>query len=181
LTSSSTTSAFRARGLRADRILPVLAIRTWKKRVIARSPHVGRDELRIVDLNNGGILYPNPKLPGEGRCLRARFTCAVRRSCPVTTRSRSSPPGCCATAGSHPGDIGMFTYNDCLKIVGRWQGDDRPAQGENIEPVPIENRLCESAYIDNCMVVGQDQKHLAALIVYQPRELQGRWRDRHDD
>jgi long-chain acyl-CoA synthetase len=37
--------------------------------------------------------------------------------------------------------------------------------GENIEPVPIEARLVESSFIDQCMVVGQDQKALGALIV----------------
>ena len=37
--------------------------------------------------------------------------------------------------------------------------------GENVEPVPIEDTILESEYIDQVMVVGQDQKFLAALIV----------------
>jgi long-chain acyl-CoA synthetase len=34
-----------------------------------------------------------------------------------------------------------------------------------VEPVPIENKLKESPHIFQCMVLGQDQKYLAALIV----------------
>ena len=37
--------------------------------------------------------------------------------------------------------------------------------GENVEPVPIEAQLLESRFIEQCMVVGQDEKHLGALIV----------------
>jgi long-chain acyl-CoA synthetase len=63
------------------------------------------------------------------------------------------------------GDIGMVTYNGCLKILGRSKDTIVLLNGENIEPVPIEARLVESSFIDQCMVVGQDQKALAALIV----------------
>jgi long-chain acyl-CoA synthetase len=37
--------------------------------------------------------------------------------------------------------------------------------GENVEPLPIESKLLESPLIDQCMVVGQDQKHLGVLVV----------------
>jgi len=40
--------------------------------------------------------------------------------------------------------------------------------GENVEPVPIEHTLRESPYIQHCMVVGQDQRYLAALVI--PRQ-----------
>jgi long-chain acyl-CoA synthetase len=63
------------------------------------------------------------------------------------------------------GDIGMVTFNDCLKILGRSKDTIVLLNGENIEPVPIEARLVESSFIDQCMVVGQDQKALGALIV----------------
>ena len=38
------------------------------------------------------------------------------------------------------------------------------ADGENREPIAIEAKLCESPLIDQCMVVGQDQKQLGALV-----------------
>jgi long-chain acyl-CoA synthetase len=37
--------------------------------------------------------------------------------------------------------------------------------GENIEPVPIENKIRDSDYIDHAVVLGQNQKYLAALVV----------------
>ena len=63
------------------------------------------------------------------------------------------------------GDIGLVTFNDCLKIVGRCKETIVLLGGENVEPLPIESKLLESALIDQCMVVGQDQKHLGLLVV----------------
>jgi long-chain acyl-CoA synthetase len=71
------------------------------------------------------------------------------------------------------GDIGIVTFNDCLKIVGRCKETIVLLSGENVEPTPIENKLCESRYIDQCMVVGQDQKHLGAFIVTRPEHFVG--------
>jgi long-chain acyl-CoA synthetase len=63
------------------------------------------------------------------------------------------------------GDLGMVTFNDCLKILGRSKETIVLLSGENVEPVPIEAKLLESRFIEQCMVVGQDEKHLGALIV----------------
>src|SRR5690606_36319017 len=63
------------------------------------------------------------------------------------------------------GDIGIYTFNDCLRIVGRSKETIVLRNGENAEPVPIEVKLCESPLIEQCMVVGQDRKHLGALVV----------------
>jgi long-chain acyl-CoA synthetase len=63
------------------------------------------------------------------------------------------------------GDIGMVTFNDCLKILGRCKDTIVLLNGENVEPLPIESKLVHSPLVDHCMLVGQDQKHLGALIV----------------
>jgi len=63
------------------------------------------------------------------------------------------------------GDLGVMTFNDCLKIVGRCKETIVLLGGENVEPLPIESKLLESCLIDQCMVVGQDQKHLGLLVV----------------
>jgi long-chain acyl-CoA synthetase len=63
------------------------------------------------------------------------------------------------------GDLGMVTFNDCLKILGRSKETIVLLNGENVEPVPIESQLLESRFIEQCMVVGQDEKNLGALIV----------------
>jgi long-chain acyl-CoA synthetase len=66
------------------------------------------------------------------------------------------------------GDLGMITFNDCLKILGRSKATIVLLSGENLEPEPIEMRLNQSPYITNSMLVGQDKKHVGALIELKP-------------
>lgn len=63
------------------------------------------------------------------------------------------------------GDIVVATINREIKIVGRAKETIVFSGGENIEPVPIEDKCLESEIIDQIIVLGQDQKYLAALIV----------------
>ena len=63
------------------------------------------------------------------------------------------------------GDLGMMTHKGEVTITGRAKDTIVLLGGENIEPVPIENKIRDSEYIDHAVVVGQDQKYLAALIV----------------
>jgi long-chain acyl-CoA synthetase len=63
------------------------------------------------------------------------------------------------------GDLGMLTWNNELAIMGRVKDTIVLRGGENIEPLPIEQKMQESVYIAQCMLLGQDQKFLAALIV----------------
>lgn len=63
------------------------------------------------------------------------------------------------------GDLGMLTHRGELKITGRVKDTIVLLGGENVEPLPIEQKMTESEYIDTAVVVGQDQKFLAALIV----------------
>ena len=63
------------------------------------------------------------------------------------------------------GDIGLKTWKGEIKITGRAKDTIVLLGGENIEPVPIENKIRESEYIDLVVVLGQDQKFLAALVV----------------
>jgi len=63
------------------------------------------------------------------------------------------------------GDLGIMTVKGELKIIGREKDTIVLLGGENIEPVPMEQKLAESPYIEQAMIVGQDQKYLAALIV----------------
>jgi len=63
------------------------------------------------------------------------------------------------------GDLGMVTRHNDLIITGRAKDTIVLTSGENIEPQPIEDACLRSAYIDQIMLVGQDQKVLGALIV----------------
>ena len=63
------------------------------------------------------------------------------------------------------GDIGLKTWKGELKLTGRAKDTIVLLGGENIEPTPIEDKIRDSEYIDHAIVLGQDQKYLAALIV----------------
>lgn len=69
------------------------------------------------------------------------------------------------------GDLAMVTHNRECKIVGRTKETIVLLGGENVEPVPIEETLTQSEFIDQAMVVGQDQKYLGALIVPNEEKL----------
>ena len=63
------------------------------------------------------------------------------------------------------GDLGMLTHRGELKITGRAKDTIVLLGGENIEPAPIEQKVQESEFIEQAVVVGQDQKYLGVLIV----------------
>ncbi|MFW5689420.1 MAG: AMP-dependent synthetase/ligase [Spirochaetota bacterium] len=70
------------------------------------------------------------------------------------------------------GDIVVFTHSGQFTILGRAKDTVVLLGGENIEPVPIEEKLVQSELIDQAMVVGQDRKFLGALIVPNDDALQ---------
>jgi len=63
------------------------------------------------------------------------------------------------------GDLGRIVNGKDLVFTGRLKETIVLSGGENIEPEPIENRILLSPYIKQVMLVGQDRKHLAALVV----------------
>lgn len=69
------------------------------------------------------------------------------------------------------GDIGLVNFNDTISITGRAKDTIVLLSGENVEPVPIENKLTESSFISQVMVVGQDQKSLSALVVLDEEKM----------
>lgn len=63
------------------------------------------------------------------------------------------------------GDLGWVTPENDLVITGRAKDTIVLTNGENIEPQPIEDACIRSPYIDQIMLVGQDQKSLGAIVV----------------
>lgn len=62
------------------------------------------------------------------------------------------------------GDIGVWD-GDCLKITDRKKELFKTSGGKYVAPQPIENKLKESMYIEQVIVVGADRKFVGALIV----------------
>lgn len=69
------------------------------------------------------------------------------------------------------GDLGFKTACGELILRGRKKDTIVLRGGENIEPVPLEMKMQESPFISQAVVVGQDQRFLAALIVVEETEL----------
>lgn len=145
---------------------PVLAVRTWKNLVIGTvgAPYP-ETEVRIVDLADGRILYPDFTRRDRGRGLRGEIHVAGPQIMKGYYKNPEGTARVLKDGWLNTGDIGMVTFNDCLKILGRSKDTIVLRNGENVEPVPIESRLVHSALVDHCMVVGQDEKHLGALVV----------------
>jgi long-chain acyl-CoA synthetase len=70
------------------------------------------------------------------------------------------------------GDLGWLTPQNDLVLTGRAKDTIVLTNGENIEPQPIEDACLRSAYVDQIMLVGQDQRSLGALIVPNLEALQ---------
>lgn len=62
------------------------------------------------------------------------------------------------------GDIFVWTTTGEIKFAGRAKDTIVLAGGENVEPEPIEVRLTSNPFIQQAVVVGQDQKSLGVLI-----------------
>ena len=65
----------------------------------------------------------------------------------------------------HTGDIGEFDEDGLLKITGRMKEIFKDSMGKYISPALIEGKFTESPFISMMMVVGENQKFAAALIV----------------
>jgi long-chain acyl-CoA synthetase len=65
----------------------------------------------------------------------------------------------------HTGDIGVLEDNRFLKITDRKKEIFKTSGGKYIAPVMIENKLKESSFIEQVMVIGENEKYPSALIV----------------
>ena len=65
----------------------------------------------------------------------------------------------------HTGDIGVFEEGKYLKITDRKKELFKTSGGKYVAPQPIENKLKESPFVEQMMVVGAEQKFVGALIV----------------
>ncbi len=65
----------------------------------------------------------------------------------------------------HTGDIGVFEDEKFLRITDRKKELFKTSGGKYVAPQPIENKMKESPYVEQMMVVGADQKFVGALIV----------------
>ena len=119
-------------------------------------PPLSGTEIRVLDEHN------NVLPPGEMGVLyvRGEQVMSGYYHNPEETAKVLSEDGWLNT-----GDLVMLTHNNEIAITGRAKDTIVLLGGENIEPEPIEQAIRQSAYVDQVIVVGQDQKFLAALVI----------------
>lgn len=71
----------------------------------------------------------------------------------------------------HTGDIGIFEDEKFLKITDRKKELFKTSGGKYVAPQPIENKMKESPFVEQMMVVGAEQKFVGALIVPSMQNL----------
>jgi len=65
----------------------------------------------------------------------------------------------------HTGDVGTFVEGRFLKITDRKKEIFKTSSGKYIAPLMIENKIKECRFVEQSMVVGENQKFASALIV----------------
>lgn len=144
---------------------PVLAVRTFDRLVIGSvGPIYPETDIRLIDISNGEVIYPGPNGRGRKGEIHARGPQVMKGY----YKNPEATDKVLKDGWMNTGDLGIMSFNNTLKIVGRSKETIVLLGGENVEPVPIENKLLESPLIEQCMVAGQDQKYLTVLIVPNP-------------
>ncbi len=63
------------------------------------------------------------------------------------------------------GDIGMMVENKFLKITDRKKEMFKTSGGKYVAPIAIENKMKESPFIENIIVLGAGEKFVGALVI----------------
>ena len=78
----------------------------------------------------------------------------------------------------HTGDIGELDEDGYLKITGRKKELIVTAGGKNVSPAVLEDRLRAHPLVSQCMVVGDNQPFIAALVTVDEEAFPG-WKREH--
>ncbi len=137
---------------------PVISARRYYRNLRGSSGKtIGEAQIKIVDLETKETLPANTRglvmIKGE-QVMQGYYLN------PEATKTAIDSEGWFDT-----GDIGWLTTENQIILTGRAKDTIVLTNGENIEPQPIEDACLRSPYIDQIMLVGQDEKSLGALIV----------------
>ena len=149
---------------------PVLTCRRrWNNRRGSSGQPLPGTAIRIVDPESGA-----PLAVGErGRVLA--------RGPQVMTGYLGKPEASAKVLDAEgwfdTGDLGQLLADGTLVLTGRAKDTIVLSSGENIEPGPLEDCLVACSLVEQVMVVGQDRKALAALVVPRAEALAAYARD----
>ena len=135
---------------------PVIAVNSWKDEDV-KFGTVGRvlNNLDVKIASDGEILVKGPSITkgyyNNDEATKEAFT---------------------EDGYFHTGDIGELTSDGFLRITDRKKEMFKTAGGKYVAPQVIENKLMESTLIAQVMVIGENQRFPAALIVPAYEELE---------
>ncbi|MEG4344347.1 long-chain fatty acid--CoA ligase [Microcoleus sp. A003_D6] len=144
---------------------PVLTVRRpWHNLKGSAGQPIPGTEIKIVDSETRQQLLPGQRglVLAKGPQIMAGYYLN-----PQATSKATDSMGWFDT-----GDLGWLTPGNDLILTGRAKDTIVLNNGENIEPQPIEDACVRSPYIDQIMLVGQDQKSVGALIVPNAEAVQ---------
>jgi long-chain acyl-CoA synthetase len=148
---------------------PVISSRTFKNLIQGSVGDITpKAQVQLRDINTGEVVT---HIDENGKLIAGKLGVkgVIHVKGPQVMKGYFKNPEATAKAikdgWMDTGDLGMFNFKKTLTITGRAKDTVVLLGGENVEPVPIENKLVESPLINQCMVVGQDQKNLGAIIV----------------
>jgi long-chain acyl-CoA synthetase len=78
----------------------------------------------------------------------------------------------------HTGDVGEIDDEGFVRITGRKKEILVTAGGKNVAPAVLEDRLRAHHLVDQCVVVGDGQPFIAALVTIDPETLPA-WAEQH--
>jgi long-chain acyl-CoA synthetase len=78
----------------------------------------------------------------------------------------------------HTGDVGEVDDEGFVRITGRKKEILVTAGGKNVAPAVLEDRVRAHALVDQCLVVGDGQPFIAALVTLD-REAVAAWAEQH--
>ena len=78
----------------------------------------------------------------------------------------------------HTGDVGEVDDEGFVRITGRKKEILVTAGGKNVAPAVLEDRLRAHALVSQCMVVGDGQPFIAALVTIDPESFPA-WAEAH--
>ena len=138
---------------------PILAGRTKKDNIMFTvGPPLPEVEIKIVDKDDYNKELPN----GEMGIVLVKGPMVMKGY----YKNEEKTKEVIKDGWFNTGDLGKKTYNGkYLKLMGRIKDTIVLRGGENVEPLPLEDRLKESEYINMAIMVGQDKPRLGVLIV----------------
>ncbi|ROO83842.1 long-chain acyl-CoA synthetase [Actinocorallia herbida] len=78
----------------------------------------------------------------------------------------------------HTGDLGALDDEGFLSITGRKKEILVTAGGKNVAPAPLEDRVRAHPLVSQCLVVGEGQRFVAALVTLDPEAIEP-WQASH--